>query len=319
MTAMMRSLFFALLAITYACTMHAAPAWAQAARTFVSEAGSDSNNCTNVATPCRHFAAAFAATAVNGEIYVLDPANYGSLAITHAVSIQGHGWGSISPVSGGMGITIDAPSTDAVNLDGLTIDGAQIGVNGILFNSGKSLTVENCVVRNMELAGLDFFSSATTLQTLSVSNSYFSDNGSGIQIETLSSGAVTASIDRTKFYRNSSEGLVANGFFGTGALTVAVTDSVAANNPGVGIGITSNTGKSVVNLSVTHSLMLGNGQWGLAASGFNTMLWLAQSTVTGNASSFVAVSGGIINSYGDNDIGNSNTASIGSLTPVTMQ
>jgi hypothetical protein len=40
-----------------------------------SAAGSDSNNCANVATPCRHLAAAYAATAPNGEIYVLDPAN----------------------------------------------------------------------------------------------------------------------------------------------------------------------------------------------------------------------------------------------------
>ena len=58
---------------------------AGASRTFVSAAGSDSNNCTNVATPCRHFVAAYAATAPSGEIYVLDPANYGSLTITGPV------------------------------------------------------------------------------------------------------------------------------------------------------------------------------------------------------------------------------------------
>jgi hypothetical protein len=57
-------------------------------RTFVSAAGSDSNNCANVATPCRHLANAYAATAPDGEIYVLDPANYGSLTITHGVSIE---------------------------------------------------------------------------------------------------------------------------------------------------------------------------------------------------------------------------------------
>jgi hypothetical protein len=76
-----------------ACSLFAAPAQAAGApRTFVSAAGNDSNNCANVATPCRHFAAAYAATAPNGEIYVLDPANYGSLTITGPVSIEGHGW-----------------------------------------------------------------------------------------------------------------------------------------------------------------------------------------------------------------------------------
>ena len=66
-------------------------------RTFVSAAGSDSNNCANVLTPFRHLATAYAATAANGEIYVLDPANYGSLTITGPVSIEGHGWASTLP------------------------------------------------------------------------------------------------------------------------------------------------------------------------------------------------------------------------------
>jgi hypothetical protein len=39
---------------------------------------------------------------------VLDPANYGSLTITHAVSIEGHGWASIAPVSDSPAITINA-------------------------------------------------------------------------------------------------------------------------------------------------------------------------------------------------------------------
>jgi hypothetical protein len=44
----------------------------------------------------RPFAAAYAATAANGEIYVLDPANYGSLTITGPVSIKGRGWAAIA-------------------------------------------------------------------------------------------------------------------------------------------------------------------------------------------------------------------------------
>jgi hypothetical protein len=80
-----------LLFTAFVCLLPAAPAQAAAARTFVSATGSDSNNCTNVATPCRHLAAAYAATAANGEIYVLDLANYGSLTINGPVSIEGHG------------------------------------------------------------------------------------------------------------------------------------------------------------------------------------------------------------------------------------
>jgi hypothetical protein len=126
----------ALLATALAGSLFAAPAQAAGApRTFLSAAGSDSNSCTNVATPCRHLAAAFAATAEDGEIYVLDPANYGSLTITHGVSIEGHGWASIAPVSGSPAITINAGNFDKINIIGVVLDGTALaGTTGILFN-----------------------------------------------------------------------------------------------------------------------------------------------------------------------------------------
>jgi nitrous oxidase accessory protein NosD len=185
---MKKPLPLAVLAVVFACAMYSAPARAQASRTFVSSTGSDSNTCANVATPCRHFAAAFAATAANGEIYVLDPANYGSLTITHAVSIQGHGWGSVAPQAGGTAITIAAPTTDDINLNGLTIDGTALtSTNGIIFTSGRSLTIENCVVRNAPNSGLQFIPNVSAATSLSVSNSSFNNSASGILIQPSSS------------------------------------------------------------------------------------------------------------------------------------
>ncbi|HEX3439181.1 MAG TPA: right-handed parallel beta-helix repeat-containing protein, partial [Pseudolabrys sp.] len=271
-----------------------------AARTFVSAAGSDSNNCANVTTPCRHLAAAFAATAPDGEIYVLDPANYGSLTITHGVSIEGHGWASIAPVANGNAITVNANPGDKINIIGVVLDGTALaGTRGIAFNSGGSLTVADCVVRNMA-DGLDFRSSVTTPQTLAVSNSYFNDNNlDGIFIEPQSSGPITASIDRSVFSGNGGEGLLAFGAAGTGALNVAVTNSVAVNNGDEGFSVSSNMSHSVSNLSLTHSLAEGNGN-GVVAVGINAAVWLAQSTVTGNTFGFVIGTGGVINTYVDN-------------------
>ena len=120
---MMRSYSIAVFAMSLASVLFVVPAHAGSARTFVSAAGSDGNNCSNVATPCRHLAAAFAATAANGEIYVLDPANYGSVIITHGVSIEGHGWASIAPISGGPAINISAQPSDVINIIGVVIDG----------------------------------------------------------------------------------------------------------------------------------------------------------------------------------------------------
>ena len=74
-----------------------ASAGSGAARTFVSAAGSDSNNCANVATPCRHFQTAVTATAPGGEVVALDPANYGSMTINHQITINGQGWAYVAP------------------------------------------------------------------------------------------------------------------------------------------------------------------------------------------------------------------------------
>src|ERR1700722_7717214 len=95
-----------LLVTVLVCLLPAALAQAQSNHTFVSAAGNDSNNCATVSMPCRHFANAYAVTAPNGEIDVLDPANYGALTITGPVSIEGHGWASIAAVSGSAAITI---------------------------------------------------------------------------------------------------------------------------------------------------------------------------------------------------------------------
>jgi hypothetical protein len=318
LAAMMKSISIALFAITVACSMHADPAQAQVARTFVSAAGSDSNNCANVVTPCRHFAAAFAATANNGEIYVLDPANYGSLTINHAVSIQGHGWGSIAPPASGAAITINAGPNDVVNLDGLTMDGGGIGNNGIVFNSGNSLTVANCVARNMVFEGLAFNQTGVNEATLTVSNSYFSNNSdNGILIETGASGRITAAIDRTVLSHNpSGAGLFVQGSFGTGPILVGVTDSVAANNS-TGFSVKSNAGHAVIALSLTRAAASGN-SIGLVVDA-NATLWLAQSTLSGNLPDFVASNGGVIMSYGDNYLTGPGFLNTGTLTGVAKQ
>jgi hypothetical protein len=315
LTAMIKSPSIALFAITVACSMHADPAQAQVARSFVSAAGSDSNNCANVATPCRHFAAAFAATANNGEIYVLDPANYGSLTITHAVSIQGHGWGSIAPPAAGAGVTINAGLTDVVNLDGLTIDGGGVGNNGIVFNSGQYLTVANCVVRNMVFDGLAFLQTTADYVRLTVSNSYFNNNADGIMIETGSSGAITAAIDRTELSGNFDAGLLVQGSFGTGIIRVGVTDSVAANNFNTGFSVQS-AGTFVI-LGLTHAAAVGNGN-GIEANGQNTSISLAQSTLTGNFGNFDVSNGGVILTFGDNYIVGNGTE-LGTLTSVAKR
>jgi hypothetical protein len=298
--------------------LQATPAAAQS-RVFVAAQGSDTNPCS-FALPCRTFQHAHdALPAGGGEIDVLDPAGYGSVVISKAVSIQGHGFAGTTVASAGTGITVSAAASDSVHLNGLLIDGNGVGSTGIRFLGGKSLAVENCVVRNLANTGLAFSSSATTLQVLSVSNSYFIDNANGgASIQAVSSGPITAAIDRSVF-ANNVVGLNVSGTSGTGAINVAVTDSVAANNVSGGFSagffVQSAALHSVTRLALTRTTAVGNGV-GLEAEGTNATLQLAQSTVTGNGGAYGIFTGAAIITYGDNYIDGTGT---GTLTTGSKQ
>jgi hypothetical protein len=226
------------------------------ARTFLSAAGNDSNNCANVATPCQHLAAAYAATAPDGEIYVLDPANYGSLTITHGVSIEGHGWASIAPPGAGTAaITISAGPTDKINIIGVVLDGTAI-VNslGIEFVAGGSLVVRDSVIRNFA-DGLGFVPNVSS--QLTVSNTLVSDNSAfGIAISASGSTVASAVIDNVTMENNATTGLHA-----------------------------LSSGGAPINVMVRNSTMAHNGE-GLSSQGTSTTVWLTRSTITENGSDF---------------------------------
>src|SRR5471032_1134863 len=119
----------------------ASSAGAQTAnRAWVSGHGADAAGCGAPSAPCRslqythdHIVAA------GGEIDILDPAGYGAITITKAISIVNDGVGTAGvQTSSGNAITISAGAgpADAVTLRGLNIDGLGTGGHGIRFTSG---------------------------------------------------------------------------------------------------------------------------------------------------------------------------------------
>jgi hypothetical protein len=202
-------------------------------------------------------------------------------------------------------------------LRGLIIDGAGVsGSRGINFGSGASLVVDGCIVRNVANEGLRFSSGGSTNETLAVTNSFFlnSTTSNGIFIVSSGSGNVTASIDRTELSGNSINGLDASAASSTGTVNVAITGSVAANNQH-GL-VTDGNGTAIVNLTVTDTQILGNSV-GVKPFAANTTIWLAHSTIVGNALSFDA-SVGTINSFLDNYFAD-NAGSSFMLMPATKQ
>jgi hypothetical protein len=210
-------------------------AHAQATRTWVSGVGDDANPCSRTA-PCKTFAGAISKTAASGEINVMDPGGFGAVTITKALTIDGSG-GSIAGilVPGTYGITVSAGTGDAVVLRNLDIDGTGTGTNGIVFNSGKSLRVENTKIYGFQ-NGIDFAPTGTS----------------------------TLLIEKTDVHDNSSAGLYVNP--GGGSAHVTVIDSTFSNNL---YGIEASGAGAVVYISgitVTHNSVgivttSGGGVW----------------------------------------------------------
>jgi len=288
-------------------SLPAVPAQAQA-RTFVSATGSDSNNCINVATPCRHLAAAYAASAEGGEIFVLDPANYGSLTVTGPISIEGHGWAAISPTSGNAAITINAGVGGIINITGVVLDGAAItNTTGIQYNSGGGLTVRDSVIRNFTHDGITFApnNTSSTLNQLRVSNTLVSDNGgNGIAIGSMFPGTTIGDLDGVTMDNNGGgDGLHVMSL--SQAINLTVSDSVSANN--AGSGIVAASGGVPINVMVRNCTVANNGSIGLQAAAGPATLRVTRSTITGNGTGWSNIGLGVVLSYGDNNIdGNTN-------------
>jgi hypothetical protein len=283
-----------------------APAHAQQARSFVSGLGSDLNapNCTRTA-PCRTFQTAHNNTLPSGEIAVLDPGSYGAVTIDRNISIINDGVGEAGAlVSGGAnGITINAGATDAVTLRGLTIKGIGFGGgNGIVFNTGKSLKVENCIIRNMtgfDTIGSGIIYAPSSVSALSVSDTVLSDNSvHGIVIEPILTGSQGAVLTHIDAQNNGANGVYVVGAFlqPGGGMFVTVSDSVSANNAG-GFRSTSIEGKGTAILLVSNSVVARNKD-GLVAD--HATLAVESSKLFGNSSAASVVNGGTMYSYGDN-------------------
>lgn len=289
----------------------ASPAHAQ--RVFVAAQGSDANPCT-FAAPCRSFQHAHNVVAAGGEIDVLDPGGYGAVTITKAISIQGHGFSGVSVGSGGTAITISAGANDAINLTGLLIEGAGIGQTGIHFTTGKSLTIESCIIRNLTQDGIDFNPSASS--ALSVLDSVIADIGNdGINVSPTGSGTMTAAFTRIQVQNVGAIAIFLLGNSSTGTIYANVTDSAAINFGDTGFRADAST--AVTHLTVIRSLA-SNGFIGVRASGNLANIRLGQSTVTGTFNAYFAVGGGSISTYGDNNL-DDNSGSAGALTPVNKQ
>ncbi|MGC2222097.1 MAG: hypothetical protein WA624_06900, partial [Methylocella sp.] len=217
-----------ILIVLVAFGLSAAPAQAGPNRTWVSGKGIDAG-AYPVTAPCRTFAFAIGQTDAGGEIDVLDPAGYGTVTITKVISIVNDGVGVAAiGAATGNGVKINAGATDSVHLRGLTMDGLGGGSNGIHFNAGGNLAIENCVIRGFTNAGIAI--TPGTASSFSVSNTIASNNGrEGILVNPKSVPIVVNGVLSKVTANDNFDGILVSGFTTGAFLNVTIVDSEASN------------------------------------------------------------------------------------------
>lgn len=214
---------FGLLAVV---SLPTTSAHAQATRTWVSGVGDDANPCSRTA-PCKTFAGAISKTAAGGEIDCLDPGGFGAVTIVKSMTIDCTG------VTGGIlaalsqGVIINAGATDKVVLRNLNIQGtigASIGFNGIRFLAGRELQLDRVTVQGFSTLCVDVTHPSTGF--LYVTNSYFTECPTGINMTSNNSSFLIAEISNSTFVGHSANGIVA----AAQNAIVNVSNSVISNN-----------------------------------------------------------------------------------------
>lgn len=299
------------LAIAAFTLAFASMAQAQASRTWVSGVGDDANPCSRTA-PCKTFAGAISKTAVDGEIDALDPAGYGAVTITKAITIDGNGWGSIlASLTNAVIINITSTSgSNTVQLRRISMNGFGNGLNGIRILSsvnGTTVLVENCVIfgfRGSGGRGID--DQRTGSGSLIVTDTMIKNNG-GTGVQMIGTGQVRATLNNVYMIAN------ANGLNVSGATNImTVRNSVADHNTGDGFGAQLSGQLEIVDCLSAYNAS------GIDANANGTVIRVSRTTVTRNTAQGLNFAGGAIFSYGNNEVagnaGNNGPFTVGGPT-----
>jgi hypothetical protein len=286
------------------------PAHAQNLVSYVSNTGSDTNDCSTPATACAELGYALAQTANYGEIDCVNAGEYGGgFTITQSVTIDCAG--AVAAAFGG--ITVDGAGI-VVRLRNLTFNREGYGYFGVDAQNMAALYVENCVITNFNAArlqnapylGIKFEPTANA--QLFVSNSIISNNGSsnnslsgGVYIVPASGVTAQVSIDHSQINGNYF-GIVGDGR-SSGIIRAVVRDSVVAGSTENGITAISSGSSTVIMIEQTS---ISGNLAGLFAGGSNAGILARETSVFGNTIGLDAADGAALYTFGTNNV-NGNT------------
>jgi hypothetical protein len=275
--------FGAAIAVASALFAFAAPAHAQATRTWVAGIGNDADPCSRT-NPCKTFAGAISKTAINGLINCVDSGAYGTVTITKSITIDCHDvFASVlNGKEGVTGIIINIPAGDpndplrTVRLRNLDISGIGLGNVGISILSAAAVILEDLEITGNVKQGIsDTRSEGNTM--LTVRNSVVANNA-GVGI---SAGAQmnTLVLDNVQSNKN------AYGIALAKTNTATITRSVFSNNTTAGVEADSG-GQMMLNESMVSYNGTGISASGGAVALANTDVAFNSTGISGATTSF---------------------------------
>lgn len=285
--------------------LYAAPAAAQATRTWVSGVGDDVNPCSRTA-PCKTFAGAISKTAAGGEINCLDPGGFGAVTITKAITISCQ-YTEGGVLAGGNGIVVNAGVNDVVFLRGLDIFGVNPPTNGVRFIAGAALHIEESVIRRFNAAnsfGVSFQPSGTS--RLYITNSTIANNGSGatgggILIQpTGANGGARVRLNNVRLQGNANVAFridTASNPSTVGVFATIENSQIAQST--TGITVVTPVGGAAARLMVDRSTITDNGT-GLLGNGNFSRMFVSDTTIFKNTTGISILGGAQVNSFGNN-------------------
>lgn len=180
-----------LLSATVLTAAFAAPAGAQATRTWVSGVGDDANPCSRTA-PCKTLPGAISKTASGGEINAIDPGPFGFVTIAKPITVDLSAAGTGGVLNAGVnGITVNAAATDDVVLRGIDLLGGNDasptcrygGLSGVWIRNARSVRIENTTIAQNEIAGIRVAPEASDPTVLVNRVDISASCGNGIKVE----------------------------------------------------------------------------------------------------------------------------------------
>ena len=232
---------------------------------------------------------------------------YGGATITKSITVNAP-TGVIAFV--GRTITVAIASTDTVTLRGLSMNGAVFGdVNGIAFNAGGTLNIENTVISSFASFGVNDTAPGSNLW---VHNCDVKKNTYGIFVSGTGTSAV---IENSRAVENNT------GMEAGDSSTVAIRNSVAEGNGYAGFYANATAGGSTE--LVVDSCMSTNNNFGLRSlqigAGSVATLRAGQNIVMNNTANLGAGSGSGLISQGGNRVGGATGGTTGFTSTVAQQ